>query len=73
MGEFGAVYVVSGRITGKTDTIPIRVEKLFQDYDLPGAFALASLLAFLALVTLLAQTALQWKTRRNLTQGEARP
>jgi sulfate transport system permease protein len=73
MGEFGAVYVVSGRITGKTDTIPIRVEKLFQDYDLPGAFALASLLAFLALVTLLAQTALQWKTRRNLAQGEARP
>jgi sulfate transport system permease protein len=61
MGEFGAVYVVSGRIAGKTDTIPLRIEKLFQDYDLPGAFALASLLACLALLTLLAQAALRWK------------
>jgi sulfate transport system permease protein len=61
MGEFGAVYVVSGRIAGKTDTIPLRIEKLFQDYDLPGAFALATLLAGLALLTLLAQAVLRWK------------
>src|SRR3954447_9182460 len=53
MGEFGAMYVVSGHITGKTDTMPLRVEKLFQEYNLPGAFALASLLTLLALVTLL--------------------
>lgn len=52
MGEFGAVYVVSGRVGGRTDTMPLRVEKLFQDYDMPGSFALASLLTLLALVTL---------------------
>ena len=53
MGEFGAVYVVSGHIAGQTDTMPLRVEKLFQEYNLPGAFAVASVLALLALVTLL--------------------
>src|SRR5262249_17092557 len=45
MGEFGAVYVVSGHIAGKTDTMPLRVEKLFQEYNLPGDFAVASVLA----------------------------
>jgi sulfate transport system ATP-binding protein len=67
MGEFGAVYVVSGRITGETDTLPLRVEKLFQEYNMPGAFAAASLLSSLALVTLAVKTALEWKTRRDLT------
>ena len=52
MGEFGAIYVVSGRIAGKTDTMPLRVEKLFQEYDNPAAMAVASLLAMVALVTL---------------------
>jgi sulfate/thiosulfate transport system ATP-binding protein len=66
MGEFGAVYVVSGRITGQTDTMPLRVEKLFQEYNMPGAFAVASLLCSLALVTLAVKTALEWKTRREL-------
>src|SRR5262249_11191704 len=42
MGEFGAVYVVSGHIAGQTDTMPLRVEKLFQEYNMPGAFAVAS-------------------------------
>src|SRR5439155_1528159 len=70
MGEFGAVYVVSGHIAGKTDTMPLRVEKLFQEYNLPGAFALASVLAMLALVTLFAKTALEWKTRRDLAEAE---
>ena len=69
MGEFGAVYVVSGHIAGKTDTMPLRVEKLFQEYNLPGAFALASVLAMLALVTLFAKTALEWKTRRDLAEA----
>ena len=52
MGEFGAVYVVSGHITGQTDTMPLRVEKLFQEYNSPAAFAVASVLTVLALVTL---------------------
>lgn len=55
MGEFGAAYVVSGHVAGKTDTLPLRAEKLFQEYDVPGAFAVGSLLAFLALVTLAAK------------------
>jgi sulfate transport system ATP-binding protein len=66
MGEFGAVYVVSGRITGVTDTLPLRVEKLFQEYNTPGSFAVASLLCSLALVTLAAKTAVEWKTRHEL-------
>jgi sulfate transport system permease protein len=69
MGEFGAVYVVSGHITGRTDTMPLRVEKLFQEYNTPGAFAVASLLASLALVTLAVKTALEWKTRRDLAEA----
>jgi sulfate transport system ATP-binding protein len=78
MGEFGAVYVVSGHIAGKTDTMPLRIEKLFQEYNLAGSFALASVLASLALVTLAIKTALEWKTRgelearrREATPGEA--
>src|SRR5205085_5929372 len=50
MGEFGAVYVVSGRIGGETETMPLRVEKLMQEYHAPASFALASLLTLLALV-----------------------
>jgi sulfate transport system permease protein len=61
MGEFGAVYVVSGHIAGKTDTMPLRVEKLFQEYNLPASFALASLLTSLALVTLLVKVGLERK------------
>ena len=52
MGEFGAVYVVSGHIAGATDTMPLRVEKLFQEYRQPASMAVASVLAGLALVTL---------------------
>jgi sulfate transport system permease protein len=59
MGEFGAVYVVSGHITGQTDTMPLRIEKLFQEYNLPGAFAVASLLTFLAILTLIAKVKLE--------------
>ena len=69
MGEFGAVAVVSGRIAGQTDTMPLRVEKLFQEYNLPGAFAVASVLASLAVVTLLVKTALEWRTRRELAEA----
>ena len=70
MGEFGAVYVVSGHIAGRTDTMPLRVEKLFQEYNLPGAFAVASVLAMLALVTLGVKTTLEWKTRRELAEAK---
>jgi sulfate transport system ATP-binding protein len=70
MGEFGAVYVVSGHIAGRTDTIPLRIEKLFQEYNLPGSFALASLLSLLALVTLAVKTALEWQTRREIASRQ---
>ncbi len=60
MGEFGAVSVVSGHIRGLTNTMPLHVEILYNDYDLVGAFAVVSLLAFLALVTLAAKTAVEW-------------
>ena len=63
MGEFGAVYVVSGRIGGRTDTMPLRVEKLFQEYNSPAAFALASVLTLLALVTLVVKVLIEPKVR----------
>ena len=63
MGEFGAIYVVSGRIGGQTDTMPLRVEKLFQEYNQPAAFAVASVLTLLALVTLFAKAALEKKVQ----------
>ncbi len=59
MGEFGAVYVVSGHIAGQTDTMPLRIEKLFQEYNLPGSFAVASVLTLLALLTLVAKVKLE--------------
>jgi sulfate transport system permease protein len=58
-GEFGAVYVVSGHITGQTDTMPLRIEKLFQEYNMPGAFAVASLLTLVAVVTLVMKARLE--------------
>ena len=63
MGEFGAVYVVSGHIAGQTDTMPLRVEKLFQEYNLPGSFAVASLLTLLAILTLLVKAGLERRVR----------
>jgi len=61
MGEFGAVSVVSGHIRGETNTMPLHVEILYNEYDFVGAFAVASLLACLALVTLVAKTFLEWR------------
>jgi sulfate transport system permease protein len=61
MGEFGAVSVVSGHIRGLTDTLPLHVEVLYNDYDFVGAFAAASILASLGLVTLILKTALEWR------------
>jgi sulfate transport system permease protein len=68
MGEFGAVSVVSGHITGLTDTMPLRVEKLHQSASASSAtaaFAVASVLALLALITLALKTFLEWKQQRN--------
>ncbi len=61
MGEFGAVAVVSGHIRGETNTMPLHVEILYNEYDLGGAFAMASLLAGLALVTLAIKSFLEWR------------
>jgi len=61
MGEFGAVSVVSGHIRGMTNTLPLHVEVSYNDYDVVGAFASASILAALAIVTLILKTALEWK------------
>ena len=61
MGEFGAVSVVSGHIRGLTNTLPLHVEVSYNDYDVVGAFASASILASLAIVTLVLKTLLEWK------------
>jgi sulfate transport system permease protein len=66
MGEFGAVSVVSGHIRGKTNTMPLHVEILYNEYNFVAAFAVASVLALLALVTLLAKNLVEWKARRDL-------
>jgi len=63
MGEFGAVSVVSGHIRGQTNTIPLHVEILYNEYNFVAAFAVASLLACLALVTLVAKAFVEWKLR----------
>jgi sulfate transport system permease protein len=63
MGEFGAVAVVSGHIRGLTNTMPLHVEILYNEYNFVGAFAVASLLALLALVTLVLKTFMEWRFR----------
>jgi sulfate transport system permease protein len=66
MGEFGAVYVVSARIMGKTETMPLRVQSLYEDpRGETAAFAMSALLALMALLTLAFKTFVEWKTERN--------
>ena len=67
MGEFGAVSVVSGHIRGDTNTMPLQVEALYNDYDFVAAFAVASLLTLLALVTLALKSALEWRHRGEIS------
>ena len=69
MGEFGAVSVVSGHIRGETNTMPLHVEILYNEYSFVAAFAVASLLAGLALVTLAAKSFLEWRHRDELAVG----
>jgi sulfate transport system permease protein len=63
MGEFGAVSVVSGHIRGETNTMPLHVEILYNEYNITGAFAVASLLALLALATLVLKSIVEWRQR----------
>jgi sulfate/thiosulfate transport system permease protein len=67
MGEFGAVSVVSGHIRGETNTMPLHVEILYNEYNMVAAFAVASLLAMLALVTLVAKSLLEWRLADELS------
>ena len=66
MGEFGAVSVVSGHIRGETNTMPLQVEILYNEYNFAAAFAVASLLALLALVTLALKSFIEWRINRDL-------
>jgi sulfate transport system permease protein len=71
LGEFGAVYVVSGHIAGATDTMPLRVEKLFQEYRTPASMAVASVLAALALVSLVAKFVIERRLTAEHREIEA--
>ena len=70
MGEFGAVSVVSGHIRGLTNTLPLHVEILYNEYNYAAAFAVASLLALLALVTLILKSFVEWKAARDAESNE---
>jgi sulfate transport system permease protein len=70
MGEFGAVSVVSGHIRGRTNTMPLHIEVLYNDYHFEAAFAVASLLALLALLTLLVKSAVEWRSRQHARELE---
>lgn len=69
MGEFGAVSVISGHIRGLTNTMPLHVEVLYNEYTFVGAFAVASLLTVVALVTLVLKSFAEWKFKRDLCVG----
>ncbi|CAN1497163.1 CysW ABC-type sulfate transport system, permease component [Methylophilaceae bacterium] len=70
MGEFGAVSVVSGHIRGMTNTMPLHVEILYNEYNYAAAFAVASLLAILALVTLVLKSLVEWQSARSAMHNE---
>lgn len=70
MGEFGAVSVVSGKIRGRTNTMPLHIEILFNDYQLNASFAVASLLALLAVLTLVVKSYIEWRGDKERLAGE---
>jgi sulfate transport system permease protein len=72
MGEFGAVSVVSGHIRGETNTIPLHVEILYNEYNFVGAFACASILALLALLTLVIKSLIEWRQAREQNEAAGR-
>ena len=69
MGEFGAVSVVSGHVRGQTNTLPLHVEILYNEYHFQAAFAVASILTLLALATIVAKKAVEWRAERRLLAG----
>ena len=69
IGEFGAVAVVSGHIAGLTNTMPLHVEVLYNDYAFASAFAVASLLTLMALATLVFKTLLEWHAGAGMSRG----
>ena len=71
MGEFGAVSVVSGHIRGRTNTMPLHVEILYNEYNFAAAFAVASLLALLALVTLVIKVGLEWRYADQIAESRS--
>jgi sulfate transport system permease protein len=72
MGEFGAVSVVSGHIRGLTETMPLHIEALYNDYQYSAAFAVATLLALLALVTLVLKSLLEWRFADEISAAHHR-
>lgn len=70
MGEFGAVSVVSGHVRGLTNTVPLHVEILYNEYNFAAAFAVASVLTMLALITLAAKGLVEWRSQRELAAGD---
>jgi sulfate transport system permease protein len=73
MGEFGAVSVVSGHIRGQTNTMPLHVEILYNEYQSVAAFAVASLLALLALVTLAIKSVIEWQHEKDMKTASDTP
>lgn len=71
MGEFGAVSIVSGHIRGRTNTVPLHVEILYNEYNFVAAFSVASILALLAVATLAAKSFLEWRIARQMRTNEA--
>jgi len=73
MGEFGAVSVVSSNIRGLTNTLPLQIDALYNDYNAPAAFALSSILAALSILTLIAKSFLEMRIERRSRESEANP
>jgi sulfate transport system permease protein len=73
MGEFGAVSVLSGHIRGRTNTLPLHVEILYNEYQFAAAFAVAALLSLLALVTLALKSAIEWRARQQFALSQQLP
>ena len=69
MGEFGAVSVVSGHIRGQTNTLPLHIEIAYNEYQFVAAFACASVLTLLALVTLVAKSIVEWRIQQNMERA----
>jgi sulfate transport system permease protein len=73
MGEYGAVSVVSAHVRGETETMSLRVQQLYEGYESQAAFSVASLLLFLAFVTLAIKAAVEWRLRRQLAEAVRKP